>query len=126
MREIKFRAWDRRKKFIYEVIQVDWERQMVKVNTWEWLRNENKWGWRLVNWERFVLQQSTGLKDKNWVEIYEGDIVQNDFFEKPLWFIDFFQKDWAFKINHNNEWSSYLCNFSELEIIWNIYENPEE
>ena len=64
MREIKFRCW--------------YDNQMHKVQDISFRhKNINLFGADIINFEDGILMQYTGLKDKNGVEIYEGDIIRS-------------------------------------------------
>jgi uncharacterized phage protein (TIGR01671 family) len=131
MREIKFRAWDKKNKQLrYDInIILDLKGNVYEVeNLGDCLEFEN------VE-ENIELQQFAGLKDKNGKEIYEGDIlkVYSNYMEKPeiylvKWFGD---KDYpAFDLEN---WESESNGLSELsqsgeydyEVIGNIFENTD-
>lgn len=88
-----------------------------------------------LDWYRFEdieLMQSTGLKDKNGVEIFEGDIVNYD--DGEFSYIGSVKKDcYQFYINGIEPVDSYdfidvsntFDGTTSLTIIGNIYENPE-
>lgn len=71
-----------------------------------------------------IIEQCTGLKDKNSKLIYEGDIVNTSNFGKC--FIEWADDEAGFtlhSIETVNYYSIYCCN--GFEVIGNIHENPE-
>jgi len=114
MREIKFRAWDK----VNNIILYGADLYNVHLHL-------------LENNSRFEWLQYTGLKDKNEKEIYEGDIVKTvypDYPEKAG--TVYFQPtrlNWSVKHSNytNQDLFIYARPDHSIEIIGNIYENPE-
>ena len=70
-------------------------------------------------WKHFSLMQSTGLKDKNGKEIYEGDIISGGQNYEVFW-----DNGLAGFLARSSHTQGRELNDS-FEIIGNIYENPE-
>ena len=113
MREIRFRAWDKKTKSMFNNAYVDLnygklELQMVK---------------------DAILLQYTGLKDKQGKEIYEGDILVRDYgFHKSYMQIIWDEDRATFGSIPARPYTYADINreqMSQCEIIGNIYENPE-
>lgn len=124
MREIKFRAWDKSQNKMYQVRGINFDNEDL------WLKiNETQiMGANLFEVE---LMQYTGLKDKNGTEIYEGDIVkytselENGIFEVKYSNCRFYGLWIEANFMDITTDLFYLGCSNELEVIGNIYQNPE-
>ena len=129
MREIKFRAWLKDEKEMIDVKAIDFDENgdVFSVNY-----PEGK-SYSGYDKDEIELMQYVGLKDKNGVEIFEGDIVKlwkaksddyDSWFEptRELKVINF--KNGCFRFGCREFIRYNTCSY-ELEVIGNIYENKE-
>lgn len=88
-----------------------------------------------LNASDFELEQSTGLKDKNGKEIYEGDILawHSNIYRKHDWVGLVLYRGAGFAVQESDksysspEWLDCACrkDANIIEVIGNIHENPE-
>lgn len=118
LRKIKFRAWHLHENKMYDVYNLD----LLFGRCWSKERRECLLGCDIE------LMQYTGLKDKNGKEIYEGDIVNyshprtNEIIRTVTF------KHGAFGIEGIYEKTHIIFGNildNHIEVIGNIYENPE-
>ena len=115
MREIKFRAWDKKNKvmFIVELLRI-FKDAVVNHG-----RKYSVYQKGYVCKYETELMQFTGLKDKNGKEIFEGDICKRPHYESRGEF------NFVVKMNDPRNFTKFLHNLKLVEVIGNIYKNPE-
>lgn len=117
-REIKFRVWDIKNKEMLKVQELDFEPTFYGGKIAIRLDQYNDY----FDTEDMILMQYTGIDDKNGKEIYEGDIVK---YENMTGKIMFFNGSFIMSnFEETEEWELGVIN-EELEIMGNIYDNPE-
>ena len=118
MREIKFRAFYKPNRKMYEVLTLDIIDQKALIEN-----NDNPEvplrGYSKMS--DMELIQYTGLKDKHQKEIYEGDIVE--YFNNELAVVVY--EHGSFWIKGIHCMDSYHELRGYIEVIGNIYENSE-
>lgn len=129
MKELKFRAWDNESK--YMITSNNSIGTIVKRQIEWWynlMQNWNLWSNDMKLW-RYELMQYTGLKDKNWKEIYEWDILKIWKSSKDYYVVFWHDRYCSFAIKSKLDIYSLFfweaLEAEDCEVIWNIYENPE-
>lgn len=127
----KFRAWDKELQTMLDVSLIDLKKGVLVGEHWEFGETN------FMSFDEIELMQSTGLFDRNGKEIFEGDVVKR--YRSP-----FFKAKWEYRIEivikekaslllgrgfdkrfGTRPFDSPFTNSVLLEVIGNIYENPE-
>lgn len=121
----KFRAWDKRTGTVQEIELISFKEKKVVIEqkSVTWFNSEY-----VRRFDEVELIRSTGLKDKNELDIFEGDAVRGVFPNG---------KCFRGVVKYDNERAEFVCETTDrwlpssmsvcrnCEVIGNIYENPE-
>jgi YopX protein len=99
MREIKFRAWDEDTKRMW----------------WDVFGS-------MLQDDHYKVMQYTNLKDKNGKEIYEGDIVTQNY--PGAWEVVYEAPKYILQRHDNPVSDTFRKSTKHIEIIGNIYQHP--
>lgn len=131
-REIKFRVWTDNLKDKWEMYYQYPSKHLSPIFSpaWYWLLNPT-----------LKVMQYTWVKDKDWKEIYEGDIIEWKERSLKPWLTSETvtyvvewdcMKSWFYLThihiyprNQDSSFRWYNINWPTKKIVWNIYENPE-
>lgn len=120
MREIKYRAWYSGK--MYEVAKLDLWGDPDQATCDLASINEELYG---VYLNEVILMQSTGLKDKDCVEIYERDIVR--VMDSTFAIVKYSDDRGAYYLDCEKKIGDVglICQYDTIKRVGNVHENPE-
>ena len=127
-REIKFRAWDNENKYMITSKQGIFTALRNSMNiTVQDNGYYNNGDLLKPNKEKYTLMQYTGLKDKNGVEIYEGDKVMFDYeWTEPdeIGIITWNKDTASFQIKGHIP-SSSMKHLDRMKVIGNVWDKND-
>lgn len=139
-REIKFRAQDKDEKRMLEVYRIGFDGPIDGAQVYCYLDDRGAEGSKecFYDGDGLTLEQSTGVKDKNGKEIYEGDVL---YFESVWCVGDEYgprEEEHTGFVKYRLDYASYVVNcngkiypleeltsFDGYSVQGNVHENPE-
>lgn len=125
----RFRAWLPTSKWMCEVTVIDYDLRSVDICR---IGDVEHYTEMTVRKDEVILMQSTGLFDKNGVEIFEGDVAVMDGWRRQVVTFGTQEVEEEFgSVRIYRGFNLYLGGgypnavMSEFEVVGNIYENPE-
>lgn len=119
----KYRAWDSAKKEMFKDTFAITESGQVVVVEQESVASSPDY----VFVDHLVIMQSTGLKDKNGKEIFEGDVVKiaKDVYSEPTYYEVVRHYGGAYRLESKQHGCELWLRHTNCEVVGNVYENQE-
>ena len=125
---VRYRAWDvLAEKMIDEILMISFVRKEIigkfsDGSTSVPLKFEDE-----RNGEDVILMQTTGLKDKNGKEIFEGDIVKmaKDVYSEPTYYEVVRHRGGAYRLESKQHGCELWLRHTNCEVVGNVYETKE-
>lgn len=122
----KYRAWDKKRNEMNYKVMVgncdtddeNWTCPII------WIEERQDW----LHFDDYdSIMQSTGLKDKNGKEIFEGDIVKmaKDVYSEPTYYKVVRHRGGAYRLESKKHGCELWLRHADCEVVGNVYENPE-
>lgn len=115
----RFRAWLKKDKEMIDVEEINFNN-----GEFDFIGDAITW---MCKGNDCVLMQSTGLKDKNGKEIFEGDVVKlaKDVYSEPAYYEIVRHRGGAYRLESKRYGCELWLRHTDCEIAGNIWENPE-
>lgn len=120
----RYRAWIKSLKWMCDVTNISFDSKFVDICQ---QGDTERCTEMSVEFDEIELMQSTGLKDKNGKEIFEGDIVKmsKDVYSEPTYYEVARHRGGAYRLESKQHGCELWLRHTDCEVVGNVYENPE-
>lgn len=118
----KFRAWDKVNKLMLEVMLTDFKQRKIIGEHFQFGETDN------IPFNDVEIMRSTGLKDKNGTEIFEGDALKNNDYPNQTFICKHSRLQASFQAESLNgllTLSLWKDEERDWQVLGNIYEKFE-
>ncbi len=120
----RYRAWIKSLKWMCDVTNISFDSKFVDICQ---QGDTERCTEMSVEFDEIKLMQSTGLRDKNGKEIFEGDIVKmaKDVYSEPTYYEVVRHRGGAYRLESKQHGCELWLRHTDCEVLGNVYENPE-
>ena len=121
---IRYRAWMKSLKWMCDVTNISFDSKFVDICQ---QGDTERYTEMSVEFDEVKLMQSTGLKDKNGKEIFEGDVVKmsKDVYSEPSYYEVIKHRGGAYRLESKQHGCELWLRHTDCEVVGNVFENKE-